>query len=86
MDNGVPYIAYVNDIQVNAEKYVQAADPAPTQTGTVVNCTSGVNVRSGPGTTYAVLGFAPKGAKYTVTGQSGSWGGGGGGGGVQDRF
>ena len=39
----------------------------------MVNCTTGVNVRSGPGTTYAVLGSAPKGAKYTVTGQSGSW-------------
>lgn len=73
-DNGIPYIAYVNDIKVYAQKYVSSnAGTSPYQTGTVVNCTTGVNVRSGAGTTYAVIGSAPKGAKYTVTGQSGSW-------------
>ncbi len=44
-----------------------------TQTGTVVNCTTGVNVRSGPGTSYTKLGTALKGATYSVTGTSGSW-------------
>jgi uncharacterized protein YgiM (DUF1202 family) len=48
-------------------------NPPTAQTGTVVNCTSGVNVRSGPGTSYSIIGTAPKGATYTVTGQSGSW-------------
>ena len=48
-------------------------NPPAAQTGTVVNCTTSVNVRSGAGTGYAVIGSAPKGAKYTVTGQSGSW-------------
>ena len=48
--------------------------PPPTvRTGKVVNCTTSVNVRSGPGTGYAILGSAKKGATYTVTGQSGSW-------------
>ena len=43
------------------------------QTGTIVNCQSWVNVRSGPGTSYAKIGTAPKGAVYTVTGKSGSY-------------
>ncbi len=41
--------------------------------GLVVNCNSSVNVRSGPGTQYAAIGAAPKGATYKVTGQYGSW-------------
>jgi len=45
----------------------------PSPTGTVVNCTTGVNVRSGPGTSYVVIGSAPKGTTYAVLGQSGSW-------------
>lgn len=54
------------------------ASPAPTpkvsaQTGKIVNCTSYVNVRSGPGSSYSKLGTAPKGAVYTVTGSSGSY-------------
>ncbi len=49
------------------------ANPPATQTGKVVNCTTSVNVRSGPGTGYAIMGSAKKGATYTVTGQSGSW-------------
>ena len=52
---------------------VPVENPPTVQTGTVVNCTSGVNVRSGPGTSYSIIGTAPKGATYTVTGQSGSW-------------
>jgi uncharacterized protein YgiM (DUF1202 family) len=73
-ENGVPYIAYLSDIRVNVQKYVPAGGSTPSvQTGTVVNCTTSVNVRSGPGTTYSIIGPAPKGAKYTVTGQSGSW-------------
>lgn len=42
-------------------------------TGTVVNCSYSVNVRSGPSSSYSIVGKAPKGAVYEVTGQSGSW-------------
>jgi N-acetylmuramoyl-L-alanine amidase len=43
------------------------------QIGTVVNCTVGVNVRSGPGTSYSTVGSAPKGVTYPVLSQSESW-------------
>lgn len=43
------------------------------KTGKVVNCTTSVNVRSGPGTGYRVVGAAPKDALYSVLGMSGSW-------------
>jgi uncharacterized protein YgiM (DUF1202 family) len=53
---------------------VQTADKtATTGTGMIVNCNSGVNVRSGPGTSYPIIGTAPKGAVYPVTGKSGSY-------------
>ncbi len=45
----------------------------PTNRGTVVNCATGVNVRSGPGTNYPAIGFAKKGAMYLITGQSDLW-------------
>ena len=48
-------------------------ETTPTPRGTVVNCTSGVSVRSGPGTNYPLVGFAPKGTTYLLTGQSGAW-------------
>ncbi|MCE5235858.1 MAG: SH3 domain-containing protein [Eubacteriales bacterium] len=53
-----------------------SAPPAPSAsgvTGTVVNCTSAVNVRSGPGTGFQKLGTAKKGAAYPVLGQEGDW-------------
>ena len=43
------------------------------QTGRIVNCSTGVNVRTGPGTSYSKLGFAPKNAVYNILGKSGSW-------------
>jgi uncharacterized protein YgiM (DUF1202 family) len=46
---------------------------AGTETGKIVNCESFINVRSGPGSSYAKLGTAAKGSVYTVTGRSGSW-------------
>ncbi len=48
-------------------------ETTPTPRGTIVNCTSGVNVRSGPGTNYPLVGFAPRGTTYLLTGQSGAW-------------
>ena len=46
---------------------------ATNQIGKIVNCTSGVNVRSGPGSGYTKLGIAPKGASYPILGKSGSY-------------
>lgn len=42
---------------------------AAAQKGTVVNCRYRVNVRSGPGTSYKIIGKAPKGAVYDVAGK-----------------
>jgi hypothetical protein len=44
-----------------------------TQVGTVVNCNYAVNVRSGPSTSYSIIGTAPKGATYPVITKTGSW-------------
>ncbi len=49
------------------------ANPTTSQTGKIVNCTTSVNVRSGPGTSYSRLGVALKGAVYPVKGNSGSF-------------
>jgi chitinase len=43
------------------------------QQGKVVNCSSSVNVRGGPGTKYKKIGKAPKGAVYNVILRTGSW-------------
>ncbi|MGI5848766.1 MAG: SH3 domain-containing protein [Christensenellales bacterium] len=43
------------------------------QTGTVTNCVSFVNVRSGPGTGYSKLGTARKDTVYNIIGTVGSW-------------
>ncbi len=50
-----------------------AAGAVTSSQGKIVNCTSYVNVRSGPGTSYAKIGTAPKGAIYSITGKTGSW-------------
>jgi len=49
------------------------AEPSPaTQTGTV-KVSSTLNVRSGAGTQYKIVGSLKNGAKVTVLGKSGSW-------------
>ena len=45
-----------------------------TYTGTIVNCTVCVNVRSGPDISYDLVGTAKKGAKVTFTEFKGNWG------------
>jgi uncharacterized protein YgiM (DUF1202 family) len=51
----------------------QTPAPPSSQTGTV-NITSGtLNIRSGPGTNYGVIGSLKKGATVTITGSTGSW-------------
>jgi uncharacterized protein YgiM (DUF1202 family) len=72
-DGSVPYIAFVSNEGVQVQKLISAGSQPDVVMGTVVNCTTSVNVRSGPSTSYAVIGSAPKGAKYAVLGQSGSW-------------
>lgn len=52
--------------------------PAPTNapgapTGKVAEAKTTLNVRTGPGTTYTILGQIRPGARYTVLGQSGNW-------------
>ena len=53
--------------------------PAPTPTPTVeyaqyIKCTGeSVNIRSGAGSSYTVLGSAEKGTSYAVVGKSGNW-------------
>jgi len=48
------------------------AETTAQKTGTV-NSPTGLNVRSGPGTNYSIVGGLSNGAKVTITGQSGSW-------------
>lgn len=65
-------VGYISADYFSASE-VLPASPAESGQGTIVNCNHSVNVRSGPGTEYPILGFAPKGAVYTITGKSGAW-------------
>ena len=52
---------------------LSSSAPATSKTGTV-NVSSGtLNVRSGPGTGYSVVGSLKKGNQVTITGTAGSW-------------
>jgi len=50
-----------------------ASAGSPSQTAGTVNSPTGLNVRSGPGTNYSIVGGLSNGTKVTITGQSGSW-------------
>ena len=71
-DGKVGYILASN-FAVSPTTPVDPSELPQTEQGMIVNCSRSVNVRSGPGTKYSILGSAPKGAKYTVIGRSGSW-------------
>ncbi len=71
--NGRTGYVYKTYIKITTQTVSSTPTTTGTRTGVVVNVTSYVNVRSGPGSGYAVIGTAPKGAAYSVTGQSGSW-------------
>ena len=60
--------SFVSDSQPSAS----APGTSTQKTGTV-NSATGLNVRSGPGTNYSIVGGLSNGAKVTITGQSGSW-------------
>ncbi|MEA4969817.1 MAG: SH3 domain-containing protein [Candidatus Pelethousia sp.] len=66
-----------NDVTLFGKWTPPYSEPLPTPTsrpmGTIINCRSGVNVRSRPGTNYPILGFAPRGAAYTVMEKVGAW-------------
>lgn len=72
-------INYKGSVGYILSDYIQlSADATKTpvpggQTGMIVNVSTGVNVRSGPSTSYSKLGTAPKGALYTIKGKSGSF-------------
>jgi peptidoglycan endopeptidase LytE len=64
-----------NSGTITPEKPVQP-DPAPpkAEKATYIRCTgNNVNLRSGAGTSYAVLGQAEEGTMYAVIGKSGNW-------------
>jgi len=46
---------------------------APNTTGTIVNAQNGLNIRSGPGTTYDVVASAPNGAKVPILSEENGW-------------
>jgi uncharacterized protein YraI len=68
--NGKTAYIHKSYLSVKAVTSKGTATPTPSTatsyTGTVVNCTTAVNVRSGPGTSYSKVGTAKKGATYTV--------------------
>lgn len=69
-------IGYVSKSYMAVSGASETAPPASSAsgvTGTVVNCNSAVNVRSGPGTGFSKLGTAKKGAVYAVLGREGDW-------------
>ncbi|MCL1896230.1 MAG: SH3 domain-containing protein [Clostridiales bacterium] len=64
---------YVSKSYISNEA-VSSAQPAPaTPKAGTVNAPLGLNVRSGPGTSYKTVGSLPNGAKVTIVEQSGSW-------------
>ena len=52
---------------------VPEPEPIPTKTEYIRCTTDDVNIRSGAGTDYAVLGQAEKGTSYAVIGKTGNW-------------
>ncbi|OQB25403.1 MAG: SH3 domain-containing protein [Firmicutes bacterium ADurb.Bin182] len=55
------------------ETYVPSPAPGYPSQGTIVTATTGVNVRSGPGTGYSIVGELEKGDTVEKLGTSGSW-------------
>ena len=52
---------------------LMTADKAQAASVGVINIDIGVNVRSGPGTDYDIIGGISYGSSVTITGQSGNW-------------
>ncbi|MDR0876291.1 MAG: SpoIID/LytB domain-containing protein [Clostridiales Family XIII bacterium] len=78
IDLGSGKIGFVSGafIKVDAKKTPAPETPAPApeaKTGTVNTPGTTLNVRSGAGTNYEILGSLKHGASITITGESGSW-------------
>ena len=52
---------------------VSVSNAASTTVGTVATSSSPLNVRSGPGTQYSLLGTVSKGSEVTITGEENGW-------------
>lgn len=56
-------------------KSTSSATSTPTTTSSIYRVnTDSLNIRKGPGTSYAIVGTVKKGEAYTITNISGSWG------------
>jgi len=71
---------YVSKAWTKADNPVTTTPPTTPTTPTTpqsktvyVNAAAGLNVRSGPGTTYSILGALANGSKITVTDENASW-------------
>jgi len=63
---------YISKSYTKDQPVSTSTETSTQKTGTV-NSSTGLNVRSGPGTSYSIVGGLSNGAKVTITSQSGSW-------------
>ena len=70
---GYIYAKYVKLSDGSSTTPTPPAETAATGYGYVVNCKTSVNVRSGAGTSYSIIGTAPKSQVYQILGRSGDW-------------
>ena len=70
---GYIYSKYVRLSDGSSTTPTPPAETAATGYGYVVNCKTSVNVRSGAGTSYSIIGTAPKSQVYQILGRSGDW-------------
>ena len=68
---GYIYASYVK-VSDSSSSGSTGTDTAATGYGYVVNCNNSVNVRSGAGTSYSLIGTAPKSYVYQILGKNGS--------------
>lgn len=74
----VTITATCGDVSAEAVVYCKATaggGPAPSSgtQGTIINAEKGLNIRSGPGTTYDKVASATNGARVTVLGEENGW-------------
>lgn len=70
---GYIYSKYVKLSDGSSTTPTPPAETAATGYGYVVNCKTSVNVRSGAGSSYSIIGTAPKSQVYQILGRSGDW-------------
>ncbi len=73
----VTITAVCGDVSAEAVVYCKATDGGPVTAsgtqGTIINAEKGLNIRSGPGTTYDKVASATNGARVTVLGEENGW-------------